>query len=181
MLILGIDPGTATSGYGLIKIVKDKLLLIDRGWIETDKDGEPHNRLAEIYAQAVAVLGKHLPDVMAIEKIFFATNAKTAIRVGQAQGVFLLAAAHAKISVFEYAPMQIKSVVSGNGRADKEMMEQTIRKTFKIRAPNKKKTHFNDVCDGIAVALCHARLTNGMGRHAPQKLLAKKGGGKKNG
>ncbi|MDO8503114.1 MAG: crossover junction endodeoxyribonuclease RuvC [bacterium] len=173
MLILGIDPGTATTGYGLIKTDHDDMQLIDKGRIDTDKDGEPHNRLAEIYKQVLVVLKKHSPDVMAIEKIFFATNAKTAIRVGQAQGVFLLAAAHSKIAVFEYAPMQIKSVVTGDGRADKKVMQEVIKKAFNIEAPPKQKTHFNDVCDGIAVAVCHAKMSNGYTK--PKKVKKTKG------
>lgn len=158
MLILGIDPGTATTGFGLIKTSKNKAQLLDFGWIKTEKNGEPGKRLVEIHKQMQELLKKHSPDVVAIERLFFYSNAKTAMRVGQAHGVLLLAASRAKVPVFEYAPMQVKHVVSGNGRADKDLMKKTVRKMFSVRAPKRKKTHFDDVADAIAVAVCHAKI-----------------------
>lgn len=173
MLILGIDPGTATSGYGLIRTNgKGETSLLKFGWIETDKDGEPGTRLNEIHKGMRTLLRDFSPDVIAMERLFFYSNAKTAIRVGQAQGVFLLAAAQHKVPLFEYPPMQVKSVVSGNGRADKKIMQATIRKLFNVRSPNKKRTHFNDVADAIAVAVCHVRLA----KPAYAKASAGKGG-----
>lgn len=161
MKILGIDPGTATTGYGVIHVNgKKEPTLLKFGWIETDKDGEPGARLGEIYREMLKLLKEHSPDVMAIERLFFYSNAKTAIRVGQAQGVILLAASKQKVKVFEYPPAQVKLTVSGNGRADKTIMKQTIRRLFHFRSPNKKKTHFDDVADAIAVALCHAIKLN---------------------
>lgn len=162
MLVLGVDPGTATTGYGLIKISKKgEPELVRFGWVKTENNGDPAKRLDEIYKGMLAVLREHSPDVVAIERLFFYSNAKTAMRVGQALGVMLLATARSRTPVFEYAPGQVKLVVGGNGRADKEQMKKAIRKMFGIRAPNKKKTHFDDVVDAIAVAVCHARLTEG--------------------
>lgn len=159
MLIFGVDPGTATTGYGFLKAPKKgEPMLLGFGWIKTDKNGEAEKRLDEIYKNMLALLKKHSPDVLAIERLFFYSNAKTAIAVGQAQGVILLAAARQKIPVFQYPPGQVKLVVGGNGRADKNVMKQSIRRMFRVRAPNKKKTHFDDVVDAIAVAVCHARL-----------------------
>lgn len=159
MIVLGIDPGTATTGYGVLKVLKKgQPVLLDFGWIKTEKNGEPGKRLNVIYKNISALLKKHTPDVVAIERLFFCSNVKTAMAVGQACGVIFLAVSRAKIPIFEYVPGQIKLVVGGNGRADKEVMKKTIREIFKVRSPNKKKTHFDDVADAIAVALCHARL-----------------------
>lgn len=160
MKILGIDPGTATTGYGVLKVLKEgQPILLDFGWIKTEKNSEPGERLNCIYKDMVALIKGQAPDVIAIERLFFYSNAKTVMAVGQACGVILLAAARAKIPIFEYAPGQIKLVVGGNGRADKTVMKKTIRGIFKVRSPRKKKTHFDDVADAIAVALCHVRLS----------------------
>lgn len=159
MLVLGIDPGTATTGYGLIKINLDgQPVLVDHGLIETDKNGHPGTRLVEIYNRVEDLLRDYKPDVVATEKIFFFVNAKTVIRVSQAQGVLLLVAAHRGVPVVEYAPGQIKLVVGGSGRADKRMMKEAVRNLFGLEAQSKKKTHFDNVADAIAVAVCHARL-----------------------
>lgn len=159
MLILGIDPGTATTGYGLIKLSKSgKHSLLHWGLIETENNGDSARRLNEIYKETLKLMREHSPDVMAIERIFFFSNAKTVISVGQAQGVFLLAAARHKVPVFEYAPGQVKLTVAGNGRADKKLMKKTIKKLFGVKAPKKGKTHFDNVADAIAVAVCHAQL-----------------------
>ena len=158
MIILGIDPGTATTGYGIIKVNKTSYEVIVFGLIETDKNGEPSKRLRSIYLQMNKVIKEQKPDVVAIEKIFFATNAKTAIRVGQAQGVMLLSAAKNNTKVYEYAPGTIKKVVAGNGRADKKEVQQSLRKVLgaKVRSKKRKKTHFDNSADALAVALCHA-------------------------
>lgn len=159
MLILGIDPGTATTGYGLIKIISDdEYDVIEWGLIETDKNGSPGLRLSRIYDQLSGIFKKHSPDIMAIEKIFFARNVKTAIRVGQAQGVMLHCAASYKTEAVEYAPGTIKKVVAGNGRADKKVVQKSIRKYLGagVRSKPGKKTHFDNAADALAVALCHA-------------------------
>ena len=158
MIILGIDPGTATSGYGLLEIKSTSYEAVSWGLVETSKDKEPEKRLANIYEQMLEIIRENKPDVMVIEKLFFATNAKTAIRVGQAQGAILVAAAESKIGVFEYAPGTIKKVISGSGRADKKMMQQSVRKFLgaKVRSEKKKRTHFDNAADALAVALCHA-------------------------
>ena len=158
MLILGIDPGTATTGYGLVKVNSKKYKAIDWGLIETEKIGDPSKRLESIFKQLHKVLKDYKPDIMAIEKIFFAANAKTAIRVGQAQGVMLYAAAKTKTDVVEYAPATIKKVISGNGRADKKEVQKYVRKYLgaKVRSEKRKKTHFDNAADALAVAMCHA-------------------------
>ena len=164
MLILGIDPGTATTGFGVISAEKDNFNVIDFGLIETNKDAPPEVRLERIYREMMKLFKKHNPDVMAIEKIFFATNAKTAIRVGQALGVMLFSASRAKTKIAEYAPGTIKKTVTGNGRADKKAIQQHVRKILgpTVRSKKGKKTHFDNAADGLAVAICHARCINGV-------------------
>jgi crossover junction endodeoxyribonuclease RuvC len=159
MLILGIDPGTATTGYGLLEVVKkDIYKVIDFGLIETDKDGTPAIRLLDIHKQMMKIIREFKPDIMAIEKLFFFSNAKTVIRVGQAQGVLLFSAAVGKLEVFEYAPAMIKKSISGNGRADKKEVQSALRKLLgaRIRSRKHKKTHFDNAADALAVAVCHA-------------------------
>lgn len=162
MLILGLDPGTATTGFGLVQVEKRELTVVDFGLIETDKNGAPANRLVDIHKKISEILKKYSPDIVAIEKIFFATNAKTAISVGQAEGVMLFTAAQKKIIVVEYAPGTIKKVVAGDGRADKKLVQKSVRKFLgaKVRSKAKGKTHFDNAADALAVAICHACHTN---------------------
>jgi crossover junction endodeoxyribonuclease RuvC len=169
MLVLGIDPGTATTGYGLIKKEDNKLEAVEWGLIETDKESLLGKRFINIYTQVSDLIKKFKPDVVAMEKIFFATNAKTAISVGQAQGVMIYCFAKSKLEVFEYAPGTIKKVVAGGGKAKKKDIQRSLRKFFglKIRSAKKKKSHFDDSADALAVALCHI-------------LLAKEEGGEEN-
>ncbi len=157
MIVLGIDPGTATTGYGVIEKSQSGVKFIEFGLIETAKVVESHRRLAFIHNDIVEKINSFKPDVMAIEKIFFATNAKTAISVGQAIGVMLLAAAHTGINVAEYAPGTIKKQVAGDGRADKKAMQKAVREILggQVNDLITKKTHFDNAADALAVALCH--------------------------
>jgi crossover junction endodeoxyribonuclease RuvC len=160
MRVLGIDPGTATTGYGLIDTFsKGNFEVIEFGLIETDKDKDTSIRLNTIYKELRLVIKSFQPDIMAIEKIFFATNAKTAIAVGQALGVMIFCAGKMKLEVAEYAPGTIKKVVSGSGRANKKDMQKSLREIFgpKIRSRKRKRTHFDNSADALAVALCHIR------------------------
>jgi len=158
MIILGIDPGTATTGYGVLSVDGDRFETLAFDLIETSKNGRPEKRLSVIHEELLNIISQFTPHVMAIEKVFFATNRKTAIRVGQAQGVMLLAAAHFDIPVVEYAPGTIKKVVGGNGKADKKHMQRSLRRMFgaHIRSKKKGRTHFDNAADALAVALCHA-------------------------
>lgn len=159
MLILGIDPGTATTGYGFLHLHDDKSYeVVEFGLIETKKEGNPGFRLTEIHAQLSYLISKHKPDVMVMEKIFFFNNAKTVIRVGQAQGIMLLAAAQLNIETIEIAPARIKKVITGNGRAKKIDVQRSLRELLgpKIRSKKHKKTHFDNAADALAIALCHA-------------------------
>jgi len=172
MLILGIDPGTATTGYGLVRMNEKSLPagrqgneVVTWGLIETDKDGHKENRLDKIFEETLALLKLHKPDVFVFEKIFFAANAKTVIAVGQAQGVMLLAASKAKVEVAEYAPGTIKKMITGSGRANKKEVQLHIRKILgdRVKSEKNKKTHFDNAADALAIALTHAfKITEGL-------------------
>ncbi len=160
MLILGLDPGTAHTGYGLVKVEDTEFSFVEFGLIETKKDTSPESRLAVIYESVNTIVTRTKPDVLVIEKVFFSNNAKTAIRVGQAQGVMLLAASHQGISVFEYAPGTIKKLVTGDGRAKKKEVQIAVRKLLGSKVQEDKtrritKTHIDNAVDALAVALCH--------------------------
>jgi crossover junction endodeoxyribonuclease RuvC len=171
MKILGIDPGTATTGYGIVEYTaKNEFILVDYGLVSTSKELPHGQRLDLIYKGIENLLTKHLPDVVAIERLFFATNALTAIAVGQAIGVIKLAIHHKNVPVFDYAPMQVKLYVGGSGKADKILMKSTVKKMLhihgsklnevkdgkqKIRKTNK--THFDDAADALALAICHVK------------------------
>lgn len=158
MLILGIDPGTATTGWGLLQIENSKFKVQNWGLIETDKKGNKETRLEKIYKETSSLIKKLSPDIFAMEKIFFAANAKTAIAVGQAQGVMLLAAARSKIYVAEYAPGTIKKTIAGNGRAKKKDIQKAVRKMLgnQVKSRAHRKTHFDNAADALAVALTYA-------------------------
>ena len=163
MLILGIDPGTATTGYGVVRLNGKGNEVVTWGLIETKKDGLKENRLDFIFEETLQLIKKHSPDVFVIEKVFFASNAKTAIAVGQAQGVLLLAASKAKVPVTEYAPGTIKKMITGSGRANKKDIQRHIRKILgpRVKSDAHKKTHFDNAADALAIALTHAfTITN---------------------
>jgi len=157
MKILGVDPGTATIGIGVIECEGTKLSAVDFGWIETPKENGTGERLLQIYNETRALIKKHKPDVIAIEKLFFFINAKTAMAVAESIGVIKLAAESEGKKVESYAPLQVKLTVTGSGRADKKMVKAAVRSILKVRSPKKKKTHFDDLCDALAVAICYAK------------------------
>ncbi len=158
MRILGIDPGTATIGYGVVDFASaNDFLLVEKGLVETDKSWPHGARLEFIYEGISALIKKHNPECVSIERLFFATNALTAIAVGQAIGVIKLAIHRFDLPVFDYTPMQVKFQVGGNGRADKKVMKATVKKMFHIRERKGMRTHFDDTADALALTICHAR------------------------
>lgn len=163
MRILGLDPGTATTGYSIIETNDQIINILDFGLIETDKDGDAGIRLVTIVEKLDIILSKYKPDCLSIERLFFATNAKTVMRVGQALGVMIYCASKNNIPVFEYAPATIKKAITDNGRADKKELQYHLRKILgaKIRSKPYKKTHFDNAADAIAIALCHLKKTAG--------------------
>ncbi len=170
MIILGIDPGTATTGYGVIKIPDDILgrefkydiELITYGNIHTPKEKLMQDRLHMIYSALTKIIKEYKPDQMVSEMLFFGANTRTAITVGQARGVIMLTAAQHRIPFQDYTGPQIKLMVAGGGRADKNQVHDGVRKFLgKVgRRRNKLKVnwkggHLDDATDALAIAICH--------------------------
>jgi len=155
MIILGIDPGTATTGYGVILKERKKVSVLEYGIIETEKNGSAEKRLLLIHKSIKKIIKRFKPNVVVIEQLFFANNAKTAMRVGQAHGVLLLSAAQTKVEISELPPALVKKTITGNGRADKKSVQKKLRSILgkKVKSLPKKKTHFDDAADALAVAL----------------------------
>jgi crossover junction endodeoxyribonuclease RuvC len=152
MLALGIDPGTATTGYGLVRIHPDgSLLAVKYGVITTPKNTPAPDRLAILHQQLRDLLQEHHPDTAAVEKLFFQRNVTTAISVGQARGVTLLALAQAGLEVFEYTPNEVKQAVAGYGSAGKRQVQEMVRVLLSLDDIPKP----DDAADALAVAICH--------------------------
>ena len=164
MIILGIDPGTATTGFGCIEVTDvtamtgKGLKVIEWGLIETDKSLLKEERLEIIFEKTKKLIERFSPDAFIFEKVFFSNNAKTVIAVGQAQGVMLLAARKLNVFVAEYAPGTIKKMITGSGRANKKEVQIHVRKILgkKIKSEKGKKTHFDNAADALAIAMTHA-------------------------
>jgi crossover junction endodeoxyribonuclease RuvC len=150
--VLGIDPGTARLGFGLID-AGDAYTSVDFGVIQTPaSDGMPE-RLLVLYDHLRTLIDMHAPDVMAIERLFFSRNVTTAIAVGQARGVALLVAAQSGIKVVEYTPAEIKQAISGYGNADKHQIQVLVQMLLELDAI----PHPDDAADALAIALCHGQ------------------------
>lgn len=152
MLILGIDPGVAITGYGLVGDAGRGLAAVEYGVIETPPGLPLGDRLLRLDRQLRALLGAHRPDVVAVEELFFSSNVRTAMSVGHARGVVLLAAASAGLRVFEYTPLQVKQAVSGYGRASKLQVQEVIRLLLHLDSLPRP----DDAADALAIAICHA-------------------------
>lgn len=152
MFILGVDPGIARMGWGVVGMQSSKCKVQSYGCIETSAKLESSQRLRHIYDSITDIIKKYKPDAMAVEELFFNTNAKTAFIVGQARGVVLLAAAENSIPVAIYTPLQVKIAVSGYGRAEKAQIGQMVKVLLKLKEIPKP----DDVTDALAVALTHA-------------------------
>lgn len=151
MLTLGIDPGTATTGFGLVKQQGDRLFFVACGTINTTPKDTSQARLAIIYNEMKELIAKHRPNVVAIERLYFGENSKTAMAVGQARGIILLAAAEAKIKIAEFTPLEVKVALTGYGKAEKRQIQQMVRIMLKL--PDIPKP--DDAADALAVAICH--------------------------
>jgi len=156
MIILGIDPGTAVTGYGIINCFSEKTKLVTHGSIKTSKLLPSSKRLNLIYSQITRIIKEYKPRVLALESLFFNSNAKSALAVGQAMGVIKLAAAKKKIEVVEYPPLKIKMVLTKNGRAKKNHIQLSVRKILRL----KKIPRPTHAADALAVAICHWKLKN---------------------
>ena len=153
MKILGIDPGMAIVGYGLIETVNDSINLLTSGSIQTDKKLPDSKRLLEIYNDLTTVVQKYQPDCASVEELFFFKNQKTIIPVAEARGVILTVLEKLNIPTYSYTPIQVKQVLTGYGRAEKKEVEQMVRLTLQ----SDKLPKLDDTVDAIAIAICHFR------------------------
>lgn len=150
--VMGIDPGTATTGYGLVFEDENGVLgEIVHGVILTSPDQPSHQRLLVLYSEITRLLQVHQPAVCAVEKLFFQRNVSTAIAVGQARGVILLAIAESGLDVFEYSPNEVKQAVSGYGSAGKKQVQEMVRVLLRLDEVPKP----DDAADALAIAICH--------------------------
>lgn len=152
MIILGIDPGLAIVGWGIIDYSGNKFRTLDYGSIQTPAGMATEDRLVAIYDELSAIISKYKPAAMAVEELFWNTNQTTGIRVSQARGVILLCAAQNKIEIAEYTPLQVKQAVVGYGRADKKQVISMVTTLLNLAKPPKP----DDTADALAIAICHA-------------------------
>lgn len=159
MIILGIDPGTATTGYGVVKvknrkrrITKSNLQHIDNGCIKTTPDFSDADRLKIINSELNKIIKNFQPDILAVESVFFFKNFKTAFTVSQAKGVIMFTAAKKKIPIYEFTPLQVKMTIVGYGRADKKQVQNAVQDLFNLKEIPKP----DDAADALAIAACYA-------------------------
>ena len=156
MRILGIDPGYAIVGYGVIDYIGNNFKIVEYGAITTDAGEEMNSRFKTIHDDLNTIIERTGPEFMAIEELFFNSNQKTAINVAQARGVLLLSALNHGVRIFEYTPLQVKQAIAGYGRADKNQVQQltkTLLNLDKVPKPD-------DTADALAIAICHAHSYN---------------------
>lgn len=152
MIIIGIDPGYAIVGIGVVEYKGNKFRPIEYTAITTPAGMNTVDRLKKIYDEMAMLIDKHKPDAMAIEELFFNSNQKTAINVAQARGVILIAAANKGVPVREYTPLQVKQSVTGYGRADKKQIQEMVKLILHLNVIPKP----DDAADALALAICHA-------------------------
>ena len=151
MLTLGIDPGTAITGYGLVREGAEGLRLVDCGVITTPAGQPLAERLQTIYRGLAALIAAHRPTDSAVEELFFSRNVRTALSVGHARGVTLLALADAGLPIYEYKPLEVKQAIAGYGGADKRQVQEMVRMLLNLESIPRP----DDAADAVAVAVCH--------------------------
>lgn len=151
MLVLGIDPGSAITGYGLIEETGNRLSPVDYGCIRTSPAQAVETRLQKLYREIKALITGYQPDCFAVEELFFNKNVRTALTVGQARGVIILAGAECGLAVHEYTPLQVKQAVVGYGRAEKSQVQYMVKTLLCLPEVPKP----DDVADALAIAICH--------------------------
>ncbi len=159
MRILGIDPGYAILGYGIVDFDNNHFKVIDYGAITTDKDQPMPERLKDLYSGISNIIDLYRPDMTAVEELFFNKNVKTAILVAQARGAVITAVTNKDIPLFEYTPLQIKQALVGYGRAEKNQVQQMVKVILNLDKVPKP----DDVADALAVAVCHGNSYNASG------------------
>jgi crossover junction endodeoxyribonuclease RuvC len=152
VVILGIDPGTANTGYGVVALQRGRLVALDGGVIETPARNELPARLAVIHRRIGELIAEHRPDAVAVEDLYFGTNAQSAFAVGQARGVVLLAAGQAGLPCTGYTPQQVKGSVCGSGRAEKGQVQRMVQALLSLTELPRP----DHAADALAVAICHA-------------------------
>lgn len=171
MIILGIDPGTLIAGYGVIERNGSTISLLDVGIIKNEASVSMPLRLKKIYAAITAVIERFHPDEFAIETAFYSKNAQSALKIGQARGVSILAGVNYEVPVTEYSPREIKKAVTGKGAASKEQVQYMMMSLLKLKA----KPKYFDSTDALAVAVCHAfKISNTRTSFPPKKRRASK-------
>ena len=151
MIILGIDPGSRITGYGIIRTEGNHLVHVDNGAIVTGSSADFPLRLQKIYRQLSEVIDRFRPEAVAVENIFFATNVQSALKLGQARGAALVAGVNAGVPLFEYTALQVKQAVVGHGRASKDQVQKMLKALL-----NLPEVAQEDASDALAVAVCHA-------------------------
>ena len=153
--ILGIDPGYATIGYGVVDYDKNRFKTVGFGAVTTSAGIPFPKRLKDIYNDMVTVIQKYKPDEMSVEKLYFNTNTTTAIDVAQARGVIVLAAENCGVSVFEYTPLQVKQAITGYGRAEKRQVMEMVKSFLNLEKIPKP----DDTADALALSVCHGHYS----------------------
>lgn len=156
MRILGIDPGYAILGYGIVDMRASRFSLVTYGVVSTDAGTEMPQRLKTIYSALMEIIGASQPDVAAVEELFFNSNAKTAIKVGEARGAAILACANSGLPIYEYTPLQIKQALAGYGRADKHQIQQIVKSILNMKEIPRP----DDAADAVAAAICHGNSSS---------------------
>lgn len=160
MRILGIDPGYAILGYGVVEMTGNRFKVIDYGAVTTDAGMEMPDRLKILYNSLMEIIMCHEPEVASVEELFFNTNAKTAILVGQARGVAVLACANSGLEIAEYTPLQIKQALVGYGRAEKKQVQTMVKTILNLKEVPKP----DDTADALAAAVCHGHSAGSRNR-----------------
>lgn len=176
MLVLGIDPGTASTGYGLVRSSGSRLHALDQGVIATRAGVALERRLAEIHARVSELIDAHRPDALAIEELYFGVNVRSALAVGQARGVILLAAGQRAIPARGYTPQQVKAAVCGRGRADKGQVARMAARLLGLADPPSS----DHASDALAIAICdlnHAPLARAVAGVDTVRAAARAAGG----
>lgn len=158
MIILGIDPGYAIVGWGVIEYTSNRFTVVDYGAVTTEAGTPFNDRLKAVYDGIDSIMKRYSPEALSIEKLFYNTNAKTVIDVAQARGVINLAAVQNNIPIFEYTPLQVKQSVVGYGRAEKKQVQEMTRVILKLAKIPKP----DDTADALAMAICHAHASGSM-------------------
>ena len=152
MIVLGIDPGVANTGYGVVALDRGRLVALDGGVLETAAGTDPAGRLAAMHAGVAELLDGYRPDALAVEDLYFGTNARSAFAVGQARGAVLLAAGQRGVPCASYTPQQVKTAVCGSGRAEKDQVQRMVQTLLAL--PDLPRP--DHAADALAVAICHA-------------------------